>query len=56
MARLPALPTQPAPLAPRALAAVPRPTLREAEAARPRAPVLQHGRAPRQLTFDFYRA
>jgi hypothetical protein len=58
MTRPPVLPTRPAPFAPfapRALAAAPRATAPAAEAALPRTPVLQHGRAPRQLSFAFHR-
>lgn len=55
MTRHSVLQTRPTPLAPRSLAAVPRATLPAADATRPRAPVLQHARAPRQLSFDFHR-
>ena len=55
MTRPAVVPRRPVPLAPRALAAAPRATASTAEAALPRTPVLQHGRAPRQLSFAFYR-
>lgn len=55
MTRHAVLQTRPPPLAPRALAAVPQPTMPAADTTRPRTPVLQHARTPRQLSFDFHR-